>query len=109
MSPVTIDQSLDTYSKYRIISYYGFVGSLFVFFFIIGVDGLSEVVAFGFFGGNPICLRISSGEGIPGVGVTPGFTFFLSSASLGIPGVGVAPLGRLAITAGIPGVDAFDG
>ena len=58
--------------------------------------------------GIPICRRISSGEGIPGVGVTPGFIAFLRSASLGMPGVGVTPFGILAITAGIPGVDAFE-
>ena len=89
--------------------YCGFVGSLLAFFFIIGSGELSDADAFGFFGGNPICFRISSGEGIPGVGVTPGFGFFLSSASLGMPGVGVAPFGTLAMTAGMPGVDAFDG
>ncbi len=52
----------------------------------------------------PICRRSSSGEGIPGVGVTPGFIGFLSSAGLGIPGVGVAPFGTVIGLAGIPGV-----
>ena len=52
----------------------------------------------------PICLRNSSGEGIPGVGVTPGFIGFFSSAGLGIPGVGVAPFGTVIGLAGIPGV-----
>ncbi len=79
---------------------------MFAFFFIIGT---SDVAEFDVLSGVPICLRSSSGEGIPGVGVTPGFTGFFSSSGLGIPGVGVAPFGILAITAGMPGVDAFDG
>lgn len=38
-----------------------------------------------------ICRRISSGEGIPGVGVAPGFGFTFTFAGSGMPGVGVAP------------------
>ena len=56
------------------------------------------------FGCIPICLRISSSDGMPGVGVTPGFIGFFNSTSLGIPGVGVAPFGTLIGLAGIPGV-----
>ena len=77
-----------------------------MFFFIIGTSDDAEFVAFG---GVPICLRNSSGVGIPGVGVTPGFMGFFISAGLGMPGVGVAPFGTLATVAGMPGVDAFDG
>jgi hypothetical protein len=57
------------------------------------------------------CLRSSSGLGIPGVGVAPGFMAFRSSSGLGIPGVGVAPLGTLLAFAGsgIPGVEFDDG
>jgi len=86
--------------------YCGFLGSLFAFFII----GVSDFASGG--GGIPvfgcwlIWRRISSGEGIPGVGVTPGFMPFLSSSGLGIPGVGVAPLGTAVGLAGIPGVDA---
>ena len=43
-------------------------------------------------GGLPNILRISSGEGIPGVGVAPGFAGLIFEPS-GIPGVGVAPFG----------------
>jgi hypothetical protein len=43
-------------------------------------------------GGLPNILRISSGDGIPGVGVAPGFAGLIFEPS-GIPGVGVAPLG----------------
>ena len=40
----------------------------------------------------PSILRISSGDGIPGVGVAPGFAGLIFEPS-GIPGVGVAPFG----------------
>jgi hypothetical protein len=60
-------------------------------------------------GGIPICLRSSSGEGIPGVGVAPGFRGFLSSSGLGIPGVGVAPFGSGVRFAGMPGGKLADG
>lgn len=58
-------------------------------------------------GAPPICLRISSGEGIPGVGVGPFFGPFFISSGLGMPGVGVAPFGMFAITVGIPGAATF--
>jgi len=55
-------------------------------------------------GGMPICFRSVSGEGIPGVGVSPGFTPFLISSGPGMPGVGVVPFGNAAAPlAGIPG------
>lgn len=56
-----------------------------------------------------MAFLISSGEGIPGVGVTPGLRPFLSVAGSGMPGVGVAPFGKLAIVGGIPGVELPDG
>jgi len=57
---------------------------------------------------SPLIIRlISSGDGIPGVGVAPFLTPFFISASLGIPGVGVAPFGIFAITVGMPGAPAF--
>lgn len=74
------------------------------FFFIIGVSVVAAGDGVPSLGCIPICLRISSGEGMPGVGVTPGFIGFLSSSGLGIPGVGVAPFGIDIGLAGIPGV-----
>ena len=58
-----------------------------------------------------ICLRISSGLGMPGVGVAPGLNAFFSWAGSGIPGVGVVPLGTLftASAEGMPGVEFADG
>ena len=56
-----------------------------------------------------MAFLISSGEGIPGVGVTPGLRPFLSVAGSGMPGVGVAPFGKLAIVGGIPGVELPEG
>lgn len=84
--------------------HYGLFGNLFVFFFIIGVSVDDPGGGVPSFGCMPICLRISSGDGIPGVGVTPGFIGFFISSGLGMPGVGVAPLGTLIGVAGIPGV-----
>lgn len=53
------------------------------------------------------CRRSSSGLGMPGVGVAPGFAFCWRriSSGLGMPGVGVAPFGifELAVTVGMPG------
>ena len=72
-------------------------------FFVIFIIGTLFAGATFDGGGIPICLRSSSGEGIPGVGVAPGFRGFLSSSALGIPGVGVAPFGSGARFAGIPG------
>lgn len=64
--------------------------------FIIGefdfIDG-DAVLAFA--PGLPSILRISSAEGIPGVGVAPGFIGLLIFDASGIPGVGVAPLGTV--------------
>ena len=48
-----------------------------------------------------ICRRISSGEGIPGVGVAPGFGFTFTFAGSGMPGVGVAPGWPCVFEAGI--------
>lgn len=59
------------------------------FDFIIG--GL-EFATFALAGGLPSIFRISSGDGIPGVGVAPGFAGLIFEPS-GIPGVGVAPFG----------------
>jgi len=56
-----------------------------------------------------MAFRISSCEGIPGVGVTPGLMPFFIVAGSGIPGVGVAPLGKLVTVGGIPGVVFADG
>ena len=61
---------------------------MFVFFFIIGVSVEAPGGGVPAFGCIPICLRISSSDGMPGVGVTPGFIGFFISTSLGIPGVG---------------------
>ncbi len=97
---------LPIFSQFYYNPYCGFRAGSLVFFLIIGTSDDAELLAFG---GVPICLRISSGEGIPGVGVTPGFIGFFISAGLGMPGVGVAPFGRLATVAGMPGVEAFDG
>ena len=44
-------------------------------------------------------MRISSADGIPGVGVVPGLACFFSSAGLGIPGV-VAGFGEDPFAAG---------
>ena len=56
-------------------------------------------------GGKFSCLRNSSGDGIPGVGVAPGFFGLFSSASLGIPGIGVAPRGSAVTVGGIPAAE----
>ena len=54
--------------------------------------------------GLAIIRLISSGEGMPGVGVRPGFIPFFSCSGLGIPGVGVVPFGScVAPFAEIPG------
>lgn len=48
-----------------------------------------------------------AGSGIPGVGVTPGFTILFAAFGSGMPGVGVTPLGMAFTTfegGGIPGV-----
>lgn len=50
-------------------------------------------------------FRISSAEGIPGVGVVPGFAAFFISAGLGIPGVGV--VGLLAFAGTFAGVNGL--
>ena len=58
-----------------------------------------------------ICLLISSGLGIPGVGVAPGLNGFFRVSGSGIPGVGVPPFGNTfaAFGSGIPGVEFDDG
>jgi len=66
--------------------------------FIIGrsppfIDGGAP---FTLVGGLASIFRISSGEGMPGVGVAPGLKGLRSSAGLGIPGVGVVPFGATA-------------
>ena len=91
---------------YELSNPYSGVGVGFLVLFIIGT-----LLAGWMFdlGGIPIALRSSSGEGIPGVGVAPGFRGFLSSSGLGIPGVGVAPFGSGVRLAGMPGVLFADG
>ena len=58
-----------------------------------------------------IWRRISSGLGIPGVGVAPGLNGFFNVSGSGIPGVGVPPFGKTfaAFGSGIPGVEFDDG
>ena len=58
-----------------------------VFDFITGVEVLAGAP------GLASIFRISSAEGIPGVGVAPGLMGLLIFDGSGIPGVGVAPLG----------------
>jgi hypothetical protein len=78
------------------------------FFFIIIVSSALGGVAFAL---RCICRRISSGLGIPGVGVAPGLNGLFRFAGSGIPGVGVVPFGILFATfgSGIPGVVFVDG
>lgn len=57
--------------------------------------------------GFAIIRLISSGDGIPGVGVRPGLIPFFNFSGLGMPGVGVVPVGRgTAPLAEIPGAFA---
>lgn len=58
-----------------------------------GLDRIAGAEALVFVPGFASILRISSGEGIPGVGVAPGFMGLLIFDGSGMPGVGVAPLG----------------
>lgn len=63
--------------------------SAFLLLFIIGTTAFTggrAVLAFD--KGCPRALRISSADGIPGVGVVPGLCFRFNSSGLGIPGVG---------------------
>jgi len=78
------------------------------FFFIIIVPSPSGGAAFAL---RCICRLISSGVGMPGVGVAPGLNGFRRFAGSGMPGVGVAPFGTLfaAFGSGIPGVVFADG
>lgn len=62
-------------------------------FIIGGLDFMPGVEAFALAPGLPSILRISSAEGIPGVGVAPGFSGLFIFDGSGMPGVGVAPLG----------------
>ncbi len=77
------------YVTYRL----GLPGSGLLLFIIGGTDFMPGVDALAFVPGLPSILRISSAEGMPGVGVAPGFNGLLSFDASGIPGVGVAPLG----------------
>ncbi len=58
--------------------------------FVLRIEG-GSVAAADPFESRCICRLISSGDGIPGVGVAPGFIFTFTFAGSGIPGVGVAP------------------
>lgn len=53
--------------------------------------------------GCPSIRLISSGDGMPGVGVRPGLKGFFNWSGLGIPGVGVVPLAGCPRFAGTPG------
>jgi hypothetical protein len=67
---------------------------------IIGTLALT----FELFGERPICFRIVSGSGIPGVGVVPFFTPRFNSSGLGMPGVGVVPFCSGCPFTGMPGM-----
>ena len=78
------------------------------FFFIIIWSSASGGVALAL---RCIWRRISSGLGIPGVGVAPGLKGLRRFAASGMPGVGVVPFGMLfaSLGSGIPGVVFVDG
>jgi hypothetical protein len=84
-------------------------GSFRLFIIIVSLPPGGDVFTFTF--PRCICRRISSGLGMPGVGVAPGLNGFLKVAGSGIPGVGVAPFGMLFASrgSGMPGVLLPDG
>jgi len=86
------------------ISYWGRPPSLRLDFIIGTLFDIGGVFAFVLAAGLPNALRISSAEGMPGVGVVPGFAAFFISAGLGIPGVGVVDLLALVAFADVIGL-----
>ena len=84
------------------LSYWGGRPPVLFLLFIIAGGLFPGSWAFIFSGGKPIAFRNVAGSGIPGVGVNPGLSPFLSCSALGIPGVGVVPLGSVPL-AGKPG------
>jgi len=80
----------------------GFAGFI---LFIMGTSFPGGAVLM--FAGLAIIRFISSGEGIPGVGVRPGLIPFFNCSGLGMPGVGVVPFGIwIEPFEGIPGAFA---
>lgn len=86
-------------------------GKYFYFLVLFIIDTLAAgfAGALTFVTGRPICLRIVSGSGMPGVWVLPGLKPFFNASALGIPGIGLLPSGKTFAFKEIPGGRVAEG